>query len=128
MSPTVKKRSQNPVRGYLFIVERAPESNILFVFRRRELRKFAKSAIGFRVVGSIETTDAVPPKNKKEDVQVGGRFYKQATPSGVWSDSYIHYEIFDCSSLDSFAASTAMALHFSTRSFIFFSVPWSLGS
>jgi hypothetical protein len=33
---------------------------------------------------AAETVEPAPPKNKKENDRVGGRYYKQATPKGVF--------------------------------------------
>jgi hypothetical protein len=74
---------QNPVRGCLLIGRRSPANNLLFVFRRLELRNSAKPALASRVVKGFIAADAAPPKNKKGKVLVGGRIYKQATPNGV---------------------------------------------
>jgi hypothetical protein len=83
----VRNPTPYSVRGCLFVGKDTPNDYLLFVFRRRNLRKSAKPTNGFRVVGWIEAANAAPPKNKKEEVLAGGYIYKRATPNGVFQDS-----------------------------------------
>jgi hypothetical protein len=58
--------ANNPVRGCLFIATIADPHISLFVFRRREMQKFANPAIRSRIDACVEADQPAPPKNKKE--------------------------------------------------------------
>src|SRR5258708_343839 len=80
---------KNPVRGWQFGEGRTLQNTFLFVFRRLEMSETEKPTTGLRAIRVVQTAEPAPPKNKKENGHIGARFYKQATPNGVWTPNCI---------------------------------------
>jgi hypothetical protein len=63
--PPGNSQDPNPVRGFLLIGMSLANTNLLFVFRRREQVKALASVLRPRIVGGLKTSKPAPPKNKK---------------------------------------------------------------
>jgi hypothetical protein len=75
--------SENPVRGSLLIGKGLP-NNLLFVFRRRELKKTLESAIPSRIVAGIKTAKPAPPKNKTGEFRSAVVAINRQPLTGFW--------------------------------------------
>src|SRR5215475_10259110 len=72
MSQTFRNPPPNPVRGCLFVGERNPNDNFLFVFRRRGAGCFNPPDNSGPNRRFSTFPQFAPPKNKKEEIQIGG--------------------------------------------------------